>query len=265
MNPPAAVKITTTTVMCLHSELEDSSSIASQETIMACTGISAGTDSRDADVKPILAAGADLQAYMGCGSETSDPDEEHKQNIGRSSPYTSQNLANRYLNGPAQENREISANCNSDATCIDMHTQLTSYDPCFQHFLLPTPTLRESTTNNPCLAPFWCNVTPERPLPLEPATSPLQGKLIDWWCMMEFQWEREGWAFVLMKGPIPRIQHEANLIADHRMTQRQQMHAEHQACQTLPPPPSTPVGSTALSTPVIWHEDVEGMFVMDVE
>ncbi|KAJ6473824.1 hypothetical protein C8R45DRAFT_1103501 [Mycena sanguinolenta] len=344
MNPPAAIKITTTTVMRLHSELEDSSSITSEETVMACTGITAGTDSRDADAKPsatllsilsthfvqpILAAGADLQAYMGCGSETSDADEEHEQNPGRRSSYASQNLADRYQDGPVQDNREISANRNSDATCVDMHAQLTSYDPCLQHFLFPTPALRERTTNDPRLAPFWCNVTPERPLPLEPATSPvsindlrhrcprmpiiiielpwggfsfmapidfdqyvdegdvfqLQGKLIGWWRMMEFQWEREGWAFVFvqdesrhvqaqitipracvrMKGPIPRIQHEANLIADRRMTQRQRMHAERQARQTPPPLPSTPVGSTTLSTPVIWHEDVEGMFVMDVE
>ncbi|KAJ6449005.1 hypothetical protein C8R45DRAFT_947650 [Mycena sanguinolenta] len=216
---------------------------------MACTGITAGTDSRDADAKPILAAGADLQAYMGCGSETSDPDEEHEQNLGCSSSYASQNLADRYQDGPAQDNREISANRNSDATCVDMHAQLTSYNPCLQHFLFPMPTLRERTTNDPRLAPFWCNVTPESPLPLEPATSlvsisdlrhrcprmpiiiielpwggfsfmapidfdqfdegdvfQLQGKLIGWWRMMKFQWEREGWAFVFVQDESRHVQ-----------------------------------------------------------
>ena len=288
---------------------------------------------------------------MGCGSDLSapDPEDEHEQSFTHSvselgtcvgsndghpdSPdihdHASQNMNGRHHDEPVQENPDMSAIRNSDTTCLDTNTQLTSYDPYLQHLLFPTPALRERTTNDPRLAPFWRNITPERPLPLEPAISPisttdlrhrcprmpvtvielpwggfsfmapidfdqyvdddnvfqLQGQLIGWWRMMQFKWERGGWAFVFvrdesrlvqaqiaipracvrMEGPVPKMQYEANLIADRRMTQRQRTHAENQARQMPPPPPPTPVGAAKFSTPLVWNEDVEGMFVMDDE
>ena len=203
------------------------------------------------------------------------------------------------------------------------------YDPYLQQLLFPTATLKEHTAHDLRLAPIWCNVSPERPMPLEPMISPisttdirhrcprmpimvielpwggfsfmapidfnqyvedgdvfqLQGKLIGWWRMAKFKWEREGWAFVFapdesrhvqaqiaipracvrMEGPDPKIQQEANFFADRRMAQRQRVRAENEARQAPLPLPPMPVGARALSTPLIWDENTEGMFVMDEE
>ncbi|KAJ6451435.1 hypothetical protein C8R45DRAFT_946227 [Mycena sanguinolenta] len=98
----------------------------------------------------------------------------------------------------------------------------------------------------------------------------LQGKLLSWWCVMQFHWERRGWAYVLMHesrhaqviiaiprrrirmcGPVPRIQYEANLNADCGMDQHRRI------CQL--PPMSTGAGTAVPSAPLAWNKDTEGM------
>ncbi|KAJ6455879.1 hypothetical protein C8R45DRAFT_1111378 [Mycena sanguinolenta] len=340
MNPPAAIKITTTTVMRPCSTFEDNESITSNETIRVCTGIASGTESSN-DVKPpatflsalfaqflqpLFVTGAELQSYLGCG-EVNDEDNEISitPTIHVHAPDDATDTTSTTYKGSVHDTTSTPTIRNSDTTCLDVDTRLATYDPCLQHLLFPSPALKERIIDNHCLPPFWCNVTPERPQPLTPASSlvtvtdrphmsvtvielpwggfsftttadfdqyveeddvfQLKGKLLGWWRMVQFKWERGGWAFVFiqdesrhvqgqiaiprnlvrMKGPVPRIQREADLIADRRLAHRQKMRAEQEARPTPPPPPPTPVGAARFSTPLIWEGDVEGMFVMDDE
>ncbi|KAJ6458998.1 hypothetical protein C8R45DRAFT_1109705 [Mycena sanguinolenta] len=271
-----------------YSTPTDNRSITSVETIRPCAGVSTGPDNH-ADkptpttpllwifhsyfLKPILAAGAELRSLIGCG---------HKH---------------------------IASDYGGDYDQHPTTTTTTAYEAHQQQLWFPSP----DTSLTACTTPFWCRVTSERPLPLEPMPSPinvtdlrhqyprmmveivdlpwggvvfrtrvdeyvrkgdvfqLQGKLLGWWRAMQFQWERGGWAYVLMQdesrhaqviiaiphrrirmhGPVPRIQYEANLNADCGMDRRRRI--------PQLPPTSTGAGATVPSALPVWNEDTEGI------
>ncbi|KAJ6485980.1 hypothetical protein C8R45DRAFT_931003 [Mycena sanguinolenta] len=271
-----------------YSTPTDNRSITSVETIRPCAGVSTGPDN-DADkptpttpllwifhsyfLKPILAAGAELRSLIGCG---------HKH---------------------------IASDYGGDYDQHPTTTTTTAYEAHQQQLWFPSP----DTSLTACTTPFWCRVTSERPLPLEPMPSPinvtdlrhqypcmmveivdlpwggvvfrtrvdeyvrkgdvfqLQGKLLGWWRAMQFQWERGGWAYVLMQdesrhaqviiaiphrrirmhGPVPRIQYEANLNADCGMDRRRRVRQL--------PPTSTGAGAPVPSALPVWNEDTEGI------
>ncbi|KAJ6513488.1 hypothetical protein C8R45DRAFT_921116 [Mycena sanguinolenta] len=256
-----------------YSTPTDNRSITSVETIRPCASVPTGPGNNPD--KPILAARVELRLLIGCGHKhiTSDYRGNHDQQSMTTAPY-------------------------------DTHQQ---------QLLSPSP----ETSLTACTTPFWCRVTSERPLPLEPMPSPinvtdlchqypsmmveivdlpwdgvvlrtcvdqyvrkgdvfqLQGKPLGWWHTMQFQWERGGWAYVLMQdesrhaqviiaiprrriwmhGPDPRIQYEANLNADCGMDRRRRIRQF--------PPMSTGAGAAVSPALPAWNEDTEGMFVMD--